>query len=131
MEIIATNVTPRRRNVVERFVAFDNDDEGIPTEAKGSATLFFLTSDGLLTTDNGMFVGSQTGASDSQLRKFNNIPNGFRAWSFPSGQAEVQGSQGFCLISNKIYVVIDAQACQFPITLVQAGRLNNIVTWAR
>lgn len=98
-------------------MGFDNDG-AIATEDSDIAAVFNLDGNGRLTTDDGKQVGSQSNNQDSILTKFLNTPTGLRIWSFFSGIGQLQGAEGFCLISNSIYVVIDIENCAQPINLV-------------
>lgn len=120
MKIIARPLRKHRRDLVKRYVGFDNDG-AIATENSGVATVFKLDGDGRLTTDNGRQIGSQSSNQYSRLTKFVNTPTGFGIWSFFSGIGQLQGAEGFCLESNSVYVAIDDENCTQPINLVQAG----------
>jgi len=111
----------RRRDLVGVYVGFDDNNNGaIATQDLGIAAIFFLDSNGHMTTDNGKQVGSQI-TQDSRIFKFLNTPPGFSLWSFPGGVGQLAGAGGFCLIAGTINAVVDISICVEPIYLIQQG----------
>ncbi|KAI1618852.1 hypothetical protein EDD36DRAFT_480825 [Exophiala viscosa] len=110
----------RRQAVLQRYVTFDSDNVGISTQDESSGTFFSWGSDGQITTDTGMLVGSESSAASSRLIRSLISPDGFKNWSLPSQTIHLQGAGAFCFISGEIYVMLSTASCEESIDLVQA-----------